>query len=367
MRNEEGRRMKDIIVRLNINYEQYYEPSRSRNGRVLAIGLSYRSDLAVREVDPQAAPVAYRVRSMTGLLPQCSERVEEYEIRSFDGALFWPLVGDQGFLSVSTFLDLAAAGHRTARMTFDPDAWRSHSELSTADVYFERHKPRKLLETNQAELWMRAVRGSRGVIFCGGFVYVEAGEPVWFAEESVDIDGLDLRIGCASLDRAGSIFHDVPGPYKGARSGCASQGWAFGLDELENEMCALRLQTAVLQVHSDIKVLAALHSADTGALLCERELARSLWYSIQSRESWSLALEESLPALARSHVRSSIEDLNCREVVAQLAALEAGDDTESDDFIMTARNIRKRLASLGVSLHAEEDDDAFAELAGRLQ
>jgi hypothetical protein len=75
MRIEEGRSMKDIIVRLDINYQQHYEPSGSRNGMVLAIGLSYRSDLAIREVDPQAAPVAYRVKGMTGLLSQCSELV----------------------------------------------------------------------------------------------------------------------------------------------------------------------------------------------------------------------------------------------------------------------------------------------------
>jgi hypothetical protein len=360
--------MKDMIVRLDINYEQHYEPSGSRNGKVLAIGLSYRGVLVVREVDPQAAPVAYRVKSLTGPISHCSERVAEYEIRSFDGALWWALVGDEGPLSGSTFLDLAAAGHESARLTFDPYAWRPHRELSTADIYFARHKPRKLLETNQAELWNRAVRGSLGVIICGGFVYVEAGEPVWFAEESGLIDGLGLRIGCASLDRVGSIYHDVPGPYQGARFGCASQGWAFGFDEIEGEMCALRLRTPVLQVHSDIKALSTLHRADTGVLLCERALARSLWYSIRSRESWSLALQEALPALAAAHApNASVEDLNCREVVAQLASLEIGDDTEYDEFIMTARNIRKRLASLGVSLHAEEDDDTLGELARRLR
>jgi hypothetical protein len=47
--------------------------------------------------------------------------------------------------------------------------------------------------------------------------------------------------------------------------------------------------------------------------------------------------------------------------------LQVGDDTEYDEFIMAARNIRKRLASFGVSLHAEEDDAAFGELARLLR
>jgi hypothetical protein len=258
MRIEEGRSMKDIIVRLDINYQQHYEPSGSRNGMVLAIGLSYRSDLAIREVDPQAAPVAYRVKGMTGLLSQCSELVAEYQIRSFDGALWWPLVGDEGLLSGSTFLDLAAAGHQSARLTFDPDAWRPNSELSTADIYFARHKPRTLLENNQAELWIRAVRGSRGVIFCGGFVYVEAGEPVWFAAASAD-DCLVFRIGCSSLDRAGSIYHHVPGPSQYERSMCAADGLTFSLEEFEGEVRALREQTRLVQVHSEIEPLTILH------------------------------------------------------------------------------------------------------------
>jgi hypothetical protein len=84
--------MKDMIVRLDINYDQHYEPSGSRNGRVLGVSLSYRGDLAVREVDPQAAPVAYRVTGLIGSLAQCSERVARYEIRVFDGRLWWPLV-----------------------------------------------------------------------------------------------------------------------------------------------------------------------------------------------------------------------------------------------------------------------------------
>jgi hypothetical protein len=33
--------MKDMIVRLDINYDQHYEPSGSRNGRVLGVSLSY--------------------------------------------------------------------------------------------------------------------------------------------------------------------------------------------------------------------------------------------------------------------------------------------------------------------------------------
>jgi len=367
MRIEEGRSMKDIIVRLDINYDQHYEPSGSRNGSVLAIGLSYRGDLAVREVDLQAAPVAYRVKDMTGL-PQCSERVAEYEIRSFAGALCWPLVGDEGLLSVSTFLDLAAAGHASARLTFDPDAWRPYSsESSTADVYFTRHRPRKLLESNQSELWNRVLHGASGVIFCGGFVYVDAGEPAWFGAVCDD-DRLVFRIGCSSLDRAGSIYHQVPGPWQGQRSMCAADGLTFSLDEFEGEVRALREQTPRVQVHSEIEPLTILHRPDAAALLCEQALARSFWHPMRRRESWSLALQEALPALATAHAPNAfVEDLNCREVVAQLASLEVGDDTEYDEFIMTARSIRKRLASFGVSLHAEEDDDALGELARLLR
>jgi hypothetical protein len=355
--------MKDMIVRLDINYDQHYEPSGSRNGRVLGVSLSYRGDLAVREVDPQAAPVAYRVTGLIGSLAQCSERVARYEIRVFDGRLWWPLVGDEGLLSRSTFLDLAAAGHASARLTFDPDAWRPHSESSTADIYFARHKPRKLLESNQAELWNRVLHGAGGVIFCGGFVYVDAGEPAWFAAASDD-DRLVFRIGCSSLDRAGSIYHYVPGPWQDERSICAADGLAFSLDEFEAEVRALREQIPLVQVHSEIQTLTILHRADAAVLLCEQELARSFWHPIRRRESWSRALHKALPALAAARApNASIEDLNCREVVAQLASLEVGDDTEYDEFIMAARNIRRRLASFGASLYAEEDDAALGALA----
>jgi hypothetical protein len=73
------------------------------------------------------------------------------------------------------------------------------------------------------------------VIFCGGFVYVDAGEPAWFAAASDD-DRLVFRIGCSSLDRAGSIYHYVPGPWQDERSMCAADGLAFSLDEFEAEV-----------------------------------------------------------------------------------------------------------------------------------
>lgn len=359
--------MEDVIVRLDINYVQHYEPSRSRNGRVLAIDLSHRADLAIREVDPHAAPVAYRVKALTVSLPHSSERIREYEIRSFDGSFWWPLVGDEGLLRGSKFLELAAAGHRSARLAFDPDAWLPHRELPAAEIYFARHKARQLLETTQAERWNRVLRGARGVIICGGFIYVEAGEPIWFAEEW-EQDRLDVLIGCSSLDRAGSIYHDVPGPSKGGRLMCAADGLAFGLDELQAEMRALRGKTALVEVHSEIEPLMILHRPDAGAVVCERAMARSLWYSIRRRESWSRALQEALPALATAHAPSaSLQDLNCREVVAQLAALETGGDPEYDKLIMAARNIKRRLTSFGASFLAEEDDAALDEHAHLLR
>ncbi len=333
---------------------------------MLRVDLSHQADLAIREVDPLDAPVAYRVKDSRRPLSPFGGHVPEYEIRSFDGGLWWPLVGHEGPVSGQTFLELAAAGHQSARLTLDPDAWVSHSERPTAAVYFARHKARRLLETTQPERWSRVLHGSHGVIICGGMIYVDAGEPIWFGKELRD-DRIDLLIGCSSLDRRGSIHHDVPGLSNGTRLTCAADGLAFGLDEIEREVRALRSRAIHVGVCSEIVPQIILHRPDAGAVLCERSLAMCLWFSMRRRESWSHSLQEALPALATAHApHASLNDLNCRDVLVQVASLETGDDPELDKLIMTARDIKRRLTSFGASFLAEEDEIILGEIAADL-
>lgn len=355
--------MNEVIIRLRFNYFQRYAPYRSRKGKVLSVCLSHKDDLAIQEIDPKLTTVAYRVKSAAGPSSRRGECIEHYEIRSFDGLLWWPLVGREGQVSASAFLEMVAGGHQSANLTFDPKATLPFIDAPSENEYFERHRARELISSDRAQHWARVLRGATKVIFCGGVVLVEGGEPVWFGEASPLIDRLDFRIGCSSLDRVGSIKHGVPGLSRGPRLTCASDGLAFGLAELETEMVRLRRQFDSVSVYSEIETLSDRQSADTGVQLCERGLANVLFYNIRNYPTDHQLLISRSPTLAAARGKhASPDDLDFRKVLEELVGL--GDDlTERyEEYISAARDIIRRRESIEPCILSEEDNDALGKL-----
>lgn len=355
--------MNEVVIRLRFNYFQKYAPFRSRKGKVLSVCLSHTDNLVIQEVDPKLTTVAYRVKRAAGPSSRRGDDIEHYEIRSFAGLLWWPLVGRDGQVSTSTFLEMAIGGHQSANLTFDPKATLPFIDAPSEKEYFERHRARELISSDRAEHWARVLRGAAKVIFCEGVVLVEGGEPAWFGEASPLMDRLNFRIGCSSLDRVGSIKHDVPGPSRGPRLTSASDGLAFGLTELETEMVRLRRRFDAVSVHSEIETSSHRQSAEAGVQLCERGLARVLFYNVRNYPSDHELLMNRSPTLAAARGKhASPDDLDFRQILEDLIGLCDDLNKRYAEYISAARDIIRRRESLGPGILSEEDDDALGRL-----
>lgn len=351
--------MPDVVVRLRFNYFQRYEPKRSRKGKIMEVCLSDMVDLAIQKVDPKFAPVAYRVRTVgdTLLGKRC---VDAYEIRNYDNRLWWPLLGANGPIDPATFKELAAVGHPTPSSLFNPETILPFIDAPSADAYFDRHPARELHGSNSGEQLARVQRAATGIMFCGDSVLVEAGEPIWFAQTSPLEDCVEFRIGCSSLDRTGSIDHDLPGPSVGWRRSLGSDGRAFDLAEFESQKERLLGEIKNRSVSSRIETWSGPQPIDTGARFCQRALVRLLVHRTRERASIWWPLREKLPTLDRMRgPEDCTKDSDCRDVLLEFVEV---DDIDGMFGVATARDIIRRNHSFQNRTLSAEDDDFLASL-----
>jgi hypothetical protein len=309
----------------------------------------------IGDIEPDEAPVAYRVQSKS--LPLDPGGLRQYVIRSFEGKLWWPLSwpGAPG-LHREQFAYLAAEGRPVAVLAIDPSICTPLQQWPYREI--GAFQVRRTGASDKGERWAWAHRNALRVVFCGDEVLLECGEPVFYAVSCPG--GVKVEIGPAAWDRWNES-HALPGPDRAERIDCARRGLAFGLDEFETEVRILTDRGNGVHLRTEIETVHPCHRPDTAALLCERALAEFLWEEARRQEYWTEPLRGNVPAIAGGGEPDST--LVHRQVLEQLAACKGPAMREFFRELRAARDILHRLNSLASGRLSEEDDAALAGLS----
>ncbi|MBB4366763.1 hypothetical protein GGD65_007837 [Bradyrhizobium sp. CIR18] len=103
--------------RINLHMP-YYQPYRLyRCRKELGVHLAENVIIIVREIDPSEAPNAYRIHAGAECFDDYPEQL--HVVRSFEGSCWWPLMTDDGPVSVLQFIEFAAEGELGSFVAFD--------------------------------------------------------------------------------------------------------------------------------------------------------------------------------------------------------------------------------------------------------
>lgn len=354
--------MSELLLTLRIPFTQEFVRRRCRNTETVRFW--DEGQVVVSTVEPDAAPVAYRVSDIDGLAERCLHG-SPYSVRSYRGSLWWPLIGSRGFIEIADFVRLAAEGDEGALLAVDPtiETPLKVSPLRPED-YFEQNPCRRMGNSTNGERWARAHIGSSRMTFCEGKVYVEAGEPVYYLVHSAVRGAFDVKVGPSSLERRGTGAIAVPGPSEWDRLECARRGAAFAIGEVDEEIRTLLDRGNSVSGRPKIETLLQCHASDTAALSCARAMAEFLLNEARREGYWTDSLRRSVPILASTRDSdATTENLPHREVLEQLAA--SRDQAVRNEFfneIRDARDVLRRLRSFGHGSFATEDEAALSGL-----
>jgi hypothetical protein len=354
--------MSDRILRLRIPFTQEFVRKRCRNTETERFW--DEGQVLVSTVEPDAAPIAYRVSDTDGLAERCLHG-SSYSVRSFKGSLWWPLIGSRGFVEIGDFVRLAAEGDEGALLAVDPSI-ETPLDVSPLrlDAYFEENPWRSIGNSSNGERWARAHVGASRMMFCDGKVYVEAGEPLYYLVHSAVRGAFDVTVGPLSLERRGTRAIAVPGPSAWDRIECARRGTVFAIGEVDEEIRTLLDRGNSVSGRPKAETLLQCHASDTAALSCARAMAEFLWTEARREGYWTDSLRRSVPILASTRdANATTEDLPHREILEQLASSK--DMAVRNEFfneIRDARDLLRRLRSFGHGTLAEEDEAAMSEL-----
>jgi hypothetical protein len=195
------------------------------------------------------------------------------------------------------------------------------------------------------------------VIFCGDRVFVEAGDPVWYAVLDESDRRFDLFISHSDLDRAhsdrrhGAGFYTT-GPDRSVRIRCGRLSLAFGLGEMPLALRTIADLNCAFRFASEIVALSN-HVPGPAAELCVRASAQHLRYVFRWNENHRNAMPE-LPDTVRAEDRFDI-----RSDIILLRSFVAREDSAprngNAQLVADARKVLDRLAS---HEHLAKEDEA---------
>ncbi len=223
--------------------------------------------IQIDEVDLAKAPVAYRITTGHPSAPY-------FDVRLHAGALWWPLYDDSGPLTTGTFFALAKNDWESAAAVLDPLGRTYDGVRQTFEQYFDGRGVKDFRCDREIQALQVRSDAARLMSF-GGALYVDAGEPVWFAIFNNETRGsFDLVAGPSSLDRRDRNGCRMPCADRGTRITAARLGRAYGLDELEQLLPRLDASEVrrEAQIHST-----GIFQAGSAAVMCATAWAHYLW------------------------------------------------------------------------------------------
>lgn len=346
------------LVNVRVPYRQVYQLPLPKR-KLWREWFSERIEVRIHKVDPDDAPVAYEVWSLSG----DGRRESSYQIRNHGGALWWPLDAERG-LDLVGFANILAEGRPESLALLDP----SFADPIEEQPWPWRPLPEEYRPTDHdlnslGDATARAQRGASTTMICGDRVFVRAGEPIFYAVpyDPHDSTRLSFMLGVADPMRTCSgNAHFDPGPTRSDREKCARRGFAFDIEEINEAKRALEARGYTTVRYEDIDTSLQLHRAETAPLMCARELARHLLAESRKAGPHGARLREQIPILGKAKTEHASDV--CLEALLELCT--SRDPVVAFNFleeVRAAKTILHRVAGLKTAL-APEDDEALARL-----
>jgi hypothetical protein len=185
--------MKQIVFPAGFPYTVEFIRRRCRTVESLTVW--QQGAVAIYDVTEGEAPVAYRVIS-------CAQSRPGYEIRSFQGRIWWPVFDGSRALSVDAFVARLddPNGCFLAAMNLSPSTLYS-SRTVTTQRFDQDFSIRHILASSKEDRLALAQEAASRLLVCGGYLYQEGGEPAYFGAPSDECGTASLRIGGLRLGR----------------------------------------------------------------------------------------------------------------------------------------------------------------------
>lgn len=274
-------------VQVVVPYTETFVPFRSSLERSLIAW--DRGKILIADVPVDLSPIAFSVRS---------KRQEiTYDVRCYEGRLWWPLFHLYQQLSVENF----------KRSVDDPNGlFLGNLNLSPATVNSSRSSWKDALDADLAmqlsprrhsgteTSWELASELASRLIFCGGFVYQMGGDAAYFGVRSIDETGsesLSLSVGTLQVGskRIGDRWH--LGAPAARRRSAARKALVFDLEDVESAYSLAARENLALSFEDFADFDRPISRSTHGAQFCADAIARAV----------------ACPAVsASSHVRASV-------------------------------------------------------------
>lgn len=193
-------------------------------------------------------------------------------------------------------------------------------------------------------------------MFCDGYVYVNVGAPVWYVAEKPTAGRADVWLGREALDRAkGNVWTAEPDTHMQRYSYEFYR--AYGLGEIGTEI--ERFADTDIRFRSRIETVLDLEVPERAARLCARTPFKSIrrfsydetLYATGPPLAETIGAKATPPADELFRVQEQFSDFRDRTLIQRYRySIEA------------ARDIIRRLETLGCTPLAQEDEDALAAL-----
>ncbi|MDX3965525.1 MAG: hypothetical protein QHD01_02860 [Bradyrhizobium sp.] len=311
----------------------------------------------IEEVDSAAAPAAYRIRHDLG------GHEDTHDVRSFKGALWWPVFLHKDPLTPSRFLALASSDWDRASRLLDPMSRTFYLNASSADAFMAQRRvsPGKFWSEIEPQE-KRAEEDASKLLFCEDRVFVAAGDPLWYANLDQGARRYEVAIGHSDLDRSYmdrpyGVGFFTPGPDRKTRIECGRRALVFGLDEIS-------MLPHLVEPGNEIKFLSEIVSpgshnprAPAAAELCVHASAENLRQIAWKRPE----LRKKVPELDDRSPGDKPTLLGDKSLLLAFIGRQATLPERYETLIEEVRTVLDRLA-----VHeplAEEDDEALAKFA----
>lgn len=287
-----------------------------------------------------------------------------YQVRTHEGLLWWPLGGDHFGFTPGRFATLLEQGYPRSLAMLDESLGRCASDLPERvcplRVFPEEFRRVEDDRNNLHDQKARAERGASKMLFCGDGVFVPAGEPVFYAttwSAAHEDRRLSIVVGPSDLDGESKYaVHTAPGPH--FRGMCLRRGFAFGIEEIDEGARAVQARGFTVMQVDDIDVLLGRHRPETAPLLCGREIALHL-FAVPQADWRHERLRAEIRAFGNATSETQIEDRWC-DVLRQVCS--STDPVVAFGFRTEIRAAKAILGRLGSDPLAPEDDDALGKL-----
>jgi len=268
-------------------YDVYYYVQRGRTLHHKQVW----EDVPVIIMMPTAdeAPIAYKVtRSGPKYDPH-----PDHEIRTFDGRTWWPILdSNYGWRTAEDFLSALTKSKHWAAAILHPSLGRSAvSSKPTYDEVFRNIKVRGGPRTSRDEMLARAGLGASDTMICDGRVYVQAGEPLYFAFPNRGPEIMFLEVGPEPWKGFFGYFSNLPGPTGEERRHALANGQIYDLHTLQDALATFEQQGLRIVTGGYVEIIQDLPMSHNALHMC----ADSILHQLLREDPVAAAFRDRLP------------------------------------------------------------------------